>query len=88
MPMSDRFLRVRDDSAAGRLRPTLERMSGDGSERVLVELTTAEAKLIITALQQFEPYWPSDMDDLNRADLLAGIRVAIDRVVASLDTSV
>jgi hypothetical protein len=48
----------------------------------------AEAKLIITALQQFEPYWPSDMDDLNRADLLAGIRVAIDHVVASLDASV
>jgi len=88
MPMTDSFVRVRDDSAAARLGLTLGRMSGDGSERVLVELTTAEAKLIITALQQFEPYWPSDMDDLNRADLLAGIRMAIDRVVASLDTSV
>ncbi|MEP6528284.1 MAG: hypothetical protein ABJA86_14105 [Nocardioidaceae bacterium] len=63
-------------------------MSEGGSEGVSVELTTAEAKLIITALKQFEPYWPSDMDDLNRADLLAGIRVAIDHVVASLNTSV
>lgn len=52
-----------------------------------VELTTAEAKLIITALQRFEPYWPSDMDDLDRADLLAGVRGAIDHVVASLPTT-
>lgn len=60
-------------------------MSVDGSERVSVELTTSEAKLIITALQQFEPYWSSDMDDLNRTELLAGIREAVDHVVASLD---
>jgi hypothetical protein len=55
---------------------------------VSVELTAAEAKLIITALRQFEPHWPADMDDLNRADLLAGIRDAIDRVTATLNTSV
>jgi hypothetical protein len=61
-------------------------MSGNDTERVSVELTSDEARLIIAALRQFEAYWPADMDDLNRADLLAGIRVAIDRVTTSLDS--
>jgi hypothetical protein len=59
-------------------------MSDDLSDRIGVELTTAEAKLIVAALRQFEPFWPADMDDLNRADLLAEIRVAIDHVAGSL----
>ena len=49
-----------------------------------LELAPDEAKLIIAALRQFEPYWPSDMDELTRADLLAGIRVAIDQATTSL----
>ncbi|HET6152226.1 MAG TPA: hypothetical protein VFE15_04675 [Marmoricola sp.] len=56
----------------------------DVAERVQVELTSDEIKLVITALRRFEPYWPADMDDLSRADLLAGIRSAIDRVTTSL----
>lgn len=56
----------------------------DGSQRIAVELTTAEAKLVITALQRFEPYWPSRWDDLTRADLLAGIHVPVDHFVATL----
>jgi hypothetical protein len=61
-------------------------MSGSGAERVSIELTPDEAKLMIAALRQFEPYWPSEMDDLTRADLLAGIRVAIDHVTTSLES--
>ncbi len=61
-------------------------MSGSDAERVTVELTPEEAKLMIAALRQFEPYWPSEMDDLTRADLLAGIRVAIDHVTTSLES--
>jgi hypothetical protein len=47
-------------------------------------LTSDEAKLVIAALRQFEPYWPGDMDELARSDLLAGMRQAIDHVTASL----
>jgi hypothetical protein len=50
-----------------------------------VELTTSEAKLVVAALQQFEPYWPSDMDDLSRAEVLAEIRDAVDHLLATLD---
>ena len=59
-------------------------MSEGASDRVSIELTADEARIVIAALQQFEPFWPSEMDDLSRADLLAGIRVAIDRVTSSL----
>ncbi|MCW2784850.1 MAG: hypothetical protein JWP74_1367 [Marmoricola sp.] len=59
-------------------------MSGSDTERVSIELTPAEAKLVIAALRRFEPYWPGDMDDLTRTELLTGIRVAIDRVTSSL----
>jgi hypothetical protein len=61
-------------------------MSGNLAERVSVDLTPDEARLLIAALRQFEPFWPSDMDALTRSELLAGIRVAIDRVTASLSS--
>ena len=51
----------------------------------MVEFTTAEAKLILAALRQFEPYWPADVDNLNRAQLLAGIREGIEHVSSVLD---
>ena len=53
------------------------------AERMTVELTMAEAKLIVAALRQFEPYWPSDMDDISRADLLEELR---GKVVTLVDT--
>lgn len=59
-------------------------MNRSAEERVTVELAPDEAKLIIAALRQFEPYWPADMDELTRADLLAGIRVAIGQATTSL----
>jgi predicted DNA-binding transcriptional regulator YafY len=59
-------------------------MSGTDTDRVSISLTPDEAKLVIAALRQFEPYWPSDMDDSTRTDLLAGFRVAIDRVTTAL----
>jgi hypothetical protein len=55
------------------------------SDRIAVEFSTAEAKLIVAALRQFEPYWPSDMDDMSRAELLAGIRQGIEHIVNALD---
>ena len=61
-------------------------MSGNLAERVSVELTPDEARLVIVALRQFEPSWPSDMDALTLSELLAGIRVAIDHVTASLSS--
>ena len=61
-------------------------MSGDLAERVSIDLTPDEARLVITALRRFEPFWPSDMDELTRTELLAGIRAAIDHVTASLSS--
>jgi hypothetical protein len=49
-----------------------------------VELSADEARLIVAALQQFEPYWPSDLDDLGRAELLAEIRHGIEHVLQVL----
>lgn len=59
-------------------------MDGSDTERVSIALTPDEAKLVIAALRQFEPYWPADMNDLTRTELLAGVRLAIDRVATSL----
>lgn len=53
--------------------------------RIAVEFTPTEATLIVAALRQFEPFWPSDMDDMSRAELLDGIRQGIERVVSALD---
>jgi hypothetical protein len=66
------------------LRAYLTRMRESAAERVSIELAPDEARLVIASLRQFEPYWPSDMDDLSRAELLAGIRVAMDHVTQSL----
>jgi hypothetical protein len=63
-------------------------MRETGAEKGSVELTPAEARLVISALQRFEPYWPADLDDLSRSELLTGIREAIDHVVGSLDAPV
>lgn len=56
-------------------------MPDSASNPVSVELTVDEARLIVAALQQFEPYWPSDLDDLDRDELLTGIRQGIEHVV-------
>jgi hypothetical protein len=60
-------------------------MSDTPSGRIAVEFTTAEAKLIVAALRQFEPFWPSDMDDMGRAELLAEVRRGIEHVAKELD---
>ena len=59
-------------------------MTDGPSDRIAVEFTIAEAKLIVAALRQFEPFWPSDMDDMSRAELLAGIRQGIEHVASVL----
>jgi hypothetical protein len=74
-------VRGRDTSAGYNLRDMTEVPSG----RIAVEFTTAEAKLIVAALRQFEPFWRSDMDDMGRAELLAGIRQGIEHVSAVID---
>jgi hypothetical protein len=63
-------------------------MSGGVADGIGAQLTTAEAKIIVAALRQFEPYWPADMDDMSRAELLAEIRLAIDRVAGLLQPGV
>jgi hypothetical protein len=60
-------------------------MTENSEDRVTVELTTSEAKLVVAALRQFEPFWPSDLDDLSRAELLTGLREGVDHVVGVLD---
>jgi hypothetical protein len=57
----------------------------DPTDRIALEFTIAEAKLIVAARRQFEPFWPSDMDDMGRAELLAGIRQGIEHVTAVID---
>jgi len=60
-------------------------MTNGSSDLIAVELTPDEAKLIVAALRQFEPFWPSDLDDMGRAELLTGIRQGIEHVVEALD---
>jgi hypothetical protein len=60
-------------------------MSEVAAGRITVEFTIAEAKLVVAALRQFEPFWPADLDDLGRAELLAGIRQGIERLASELD---
>jgi hypothetical protein len=55
-------------------------MNDSHASHVVLELTPDEAAIVTAALRQFEPYWPSDAPDLSRAELLAGIRRAIDDV--------
>jgi hypothetical protein len=55
-------------------------MDGSAVGQVSVALTTAEARIVVAALRQFEPYWPTDLDEMGRADLLAEIREAIDHI--------
>ncbi|HEV7212128.1 MAG TPA: hypothetical protein VGN47_10500 [Blastococcus sp.] len=61
-------------------------MSDDLAERVSVDLTPDEVRLVIAALRQFEPFWPADLNASTRSELLADIRVAIDHVTASLSS--
>jgi hypothetical protein len=63
----------------------LKDMTEGPTDRIAVEFTIAEAKLIVAALRQFEPFWPSDLDDMGRAELLAGIRQGIERLVTVID---
>jgi len=60
-------------------------MTEASPDRIAVEVSATEAKLIVAALRQFEPFWPSDMDDMSRAELLAGIHQGIEHVVSALD---
>ena len=60
-------------------------MTEGSTDRIAVEFTVAEAKLIVAALRQFEPYWPADMDAISRAEQLAGIRQGIEHVAAEIE---
>ena len=55
-------------------------MDATNADHVSIDLTTDEARLVVAALRQFEPYWPSDMNDLDRIELLAAIRTSISTV--------
>jgi hypothetical protein len=60
-------------------------MTDHPDERIALRLTPGEARLVVAALRQFEPFWPAELDDLSRAELLAGIRDGVDHVVGVLD---
>jgi hypothetical protein len=60
-------------------------MSEFPSGRITVEFTLAEAKLVVAALRQFEPFWPRDLDDKGLAELLADIRQGIEHLAGQLD---
>jgi hypothetical protein len=62
-------------------------MADESSHHIAVELTPDEARLIVAALRRFEPYWPSDLDEMSRAELLTGIRQGIEHVVGELEAS-
>jgi hypothetical protein len=59
-------------------------MTQGESDGIAVELTPSEAKLIIAALRRFQPYWPSDMDEMSRTELLAEIRQGVEHVLEVL----
>jgi hypothetical protein len=59
-------------------------MDESSSQNVVLELAPPEAAIVAAALRQFEPYWPSDVSDLSRDELLASIRTAIDDVIRRL----
>jgi hypothetical protein len=58
-------------------------MTEGAAGRVSVELTMDEARLVVAALRQLEPYWPDHTDEMSRAEMLADIRRAIDHVTAA-----
>ena len=62
-------------------------MTESASERISVELSLPEARLILAALRQFEPFWPSDMEDMDRIELLSGIHQGIDHIRSTLGTA-
>jgi hypothetical protein len=62
-------------------------MTSSPTDTVTVELTGDEARLVLAALLRFEPYWPSDLDDLGRTELLAEIRTAVEHVRSTIDTA-
>jgi hypothetical protein len=63
-------------------------MDDSNTAHVVLELTSDEAAIVAAALRQFEPYWPAEATDLSRAELLSGIRDAIDGVRRRLAESV
>ncbi|GAB3662988.1 hypothetical protein GCM10027596_25450 [Nocardioides korecus] len=68
-------------------RAYLPKMDENATDRILLELTPAEARLVVAALRQLEPFWPAGADDRTRAELLAEVRAAIDHVVGALPKS-
>jgi hypothetical protein len=59
-------------------------MTADPGDRIAIGLSDEEAMLVLAALKQFEPYWPGDLDDLGREELLAQVRVAIEHIQATI----
>jgi hypothetical protein len=62
-------------------------MDEPNTQNIVLELAPQEAAIVAAALRQFEPYWPADASNLSRAELLAGIRSAIDDVSRRLAVS-
>jgi len=77
----NRSIRGPPSGALVRLRGSLDQHPRTATH----ETSISEAKLVVAALRRFEPFWPRDMDDMSRAELLAGIRQAIEHLASDLD---
>jgi hypothetical protein len=53
-------------------------------DQVTITLSADEARIVVAALRQFEPYWPADIDERDLADLLHVVQRAVGRVTADL----
>jgi hypothetical protein len=53
-------------------------------DRLRIELTTGDALIVMAAVRQFEPYWPSALSDGRRIELLADTREAVERIIRTL----
>jgi hypothetical protein len=59
-------------------------MNTDPGDRITIALSDEEAMLVLAALRQFEPYWPGDLDDLARDELLARVRASLEHIRATI----
>jgi hypothetical protein len=55
-------------------------MTTDPGDRITIALSDEEAMLVLAALRQFQPYWPGDLDDLARQELLARVRASLEHI--------
>jgi hypothetical protein len=68
-------------------RNIISAMSEGECDRVTVELTAAEAELIVAAVRRYQPTWPTGLDARGRMDHLTRTRLDVEHVVELLDVT-